>query len=97
MSYSPSGDGKAHAISPALRHALISARARHGASLEVLQDAIREYVGDLRDRGVTAPDIASAVRHRVIDLRSSGDLTAPGMLVDGIVDEMVESCLEPEG
>jgi hypothetical protein len=74
---------------------LISVRAQHRASLAVLQDAICQYVEDLRDRGVTPHDIASAVRHRVIDLRSSGDLPAPGILVDGIVDEMVQSCLDP--
>jgi hypothetical protein len=95
MSHSSSGNAKGHPFSPALRQALLSANGEHRASLEVLRDAICEYVEDLRDRGVATQDIASAIRHRVIDLRASGDMAAPPVLVDGIVDEMVASCLEP--
>src|SRR5687768_8664993 len=95
MAHSSGGDGKGHPFSPALHHALISADAQHRASLEVLRDAICEYVEDLRGRGVPLHDIASVIRYRVTNLQSSGDLDGPGTLVHGLVDEMVESCLEP--
>ena len=95
MSHSANGGGQGHPISPALRQALRSADAQHRASLEALRDAICEYVDDLRDRGVESREIVTAIHHRVTDLRSSGAITGPGILVDGIVDEMVNSCLEP--
>ncbi|HJR65522.1 MAG TPA: hypothetical protein VJ802_03775 [Gemmatimonadaceae bacterium] len=95
MSHPFGGDGKGHPISPALRQALRSADAQHRASLEALRDAVCEYVDDLRDRGVASGDIAAAIRQRVTDLRSSGEMTGPGILADGLVDEMVNSCLEP--
>ena len=95
MSHSFAGDGKGYPFSPALRLALLSADGRHRASLEVLRDAICEYVEDLLSRGVATHDIASAIWHRVTDLRSSGDMVAPTVLVDGIVNEMIASCLEP--
>ena len=95
MAHSFDGDGKGHPLSPALRLALISADAQHRASLEILRDAICEYVEDLQGRGVESDEIANAIRHRVGDLRSSGDLVGRGLMVDGLVDAMVASCLEP--
>jgi hypothetical protein len=40
-------------------------------------------------------EVANAIRRRVTEMRSSG-VTAPlAARVDGIVDELVASCLEP--
>jgi hypothetical protein len=88
-------DGKQFPFSPALRAALHGAHASHRATLDVLRDAICEYVEDLRDRGASPKDIASAIRHRVGELRASGTVTTNRVLMDGLVDEMVQSCLDP--
>jgi hypothetical protein len=88
-------DGKHFPFSPALREALNGADAAHRASLDVLRDAICEYVEDLRARGASTKDIASAIRHRVGELRSTGTVTTDRVLMDGLVDEMVRSCLGP--
>ena len=95
MPHSFGGDGRGHPFSPALRQALMSADGQHRASLEILRDAICEYVEDLQGRGVNSDEIANAIRHRVGVLRSSGDLVSTGLVLDGLVDEMVASCLEP--
>jgi hypothetical protein len=94
MSHSYGGDGKGVPFSPALHQALISADAMHRASLDVLRDAICEYVDDLRGRGVASPEIASAIRRRVTDLGSAGGVDAVALRLEGIVDEMVASCLD---
>jgi hypothetical protein len=72
----------------------MSADAKHRASLDVLRDAICAYVDDLRGRGVTLPEIASAIRRRLTDLRSASAADAGALRLDGIVDEMVASCLD---
>lgn len=95
MSHFSSGDGRAFSLSPALHYALISADAQHRASLDVLREAICEYVEDLREQGMPRHEVANAIRRRVTEMRSSG-VTAPlAARVDGIVDELVASCLEP--
>jgi hypothetical protein len=88
-------DGKRFPFSPALRQAFSAADASHRASLIVLRDAICDYVEHLRDRGASSEDIVSAIRHRVGELRSSGAVTSDRVLMDGIVDKMVRSCLDP--
>jgi hypothetical protein len=94
MPHSSSGDGKSFPFSLALRHALVSADAAHRASLDVLRDAICEYVEDLRDQGVSVDDIAGAIRRRVVDFQSAGGIAALRVGVDGIVDDIVTSCLD---
>jgi hypothetical protein len=94
MWHSSHGDGKRFPFSPALHQAFIGANAAHRASLDVLRDAICEYVEDLRDQGVPSPDIATALRHRVAELQSSGGITSLGVRTHGIVDALVASCLE---
>ena len=95
MSHTFHSEGKGLPLSPALHHALISADAQHRASLDVLRDAICEYVDDLRGQGVPTHNIAGAILRRVAELRSSGVTATLAARVDGIVDEMVASCLEP--
>ena len=94
MSHHFKDDGRPFPFSPALRQALITADGAHRASLEVLRDAICAYVEDLRDQGIPAQDIVGALRHRVADLDSSDGMARLGSGARGIVDEMVESCLE---
>lgn len=94
MSHSFYGDGKHFPLSPALHQAFLGANAAHRASLDVLRDAICEYVEDLRDQGIPSPDIATALRHRVAELQSSGGITTLGVKAHGIVDALLASCLE---
>ena len=96
MSHTSNGDGKGKPFSAALRQALIAADAKHSTSLDVLRLAICNYVEDLRARGVPTHDITSAIRRRVTTLQSSGSAVATGSLMDGIIDEMVASCLTSE-
>jgi hypothetical protein len=94
MSHSFRRDGKGYRISPALRQALTLADAEHRASLDVLRDAICEYVEDLREQGVPAHEITGVIQGRIVELRSSSESNHAGPRMDGIVDEMVMSCLD---
>lgn len=87
-------DGKRFPFSPALRQALSAANTSHRASLEVLRDAICEYVGELKDQGVPPVRIVGALRLRVAEL-GLGDGIGRLVQSDGILDEMVASCLDP--
>ena len=91
------GDSNGHPISPALRTALLSANAEHRASLEVLRDAICEYVGHLREQGVPWNYIGHAIQSRIAELRSGAAAPAVAGRLDGVVDEIIASCLEPAG
>jgi len=91
------GDGQRHPISPALRTALLSADAEHRASLEVLRDAICEYVDHLREQGVPWNDIGHAIQSRIAELRFAGAPPAVAGRLDGVLDEMIASCVEPAG
>jgi hypothetical protein len=97
MSNSFKDDGKRFPFSPALRQAFVTADAAHRASLDVLRDAICEYVDDLREQGVPHPQIAVALRRRAADLQQSAGTVRLGPHTNGIVDEMVESCLNAAG
>ena len=87
-------DGTRFTLSPALRRALTAANAAHGASLEALQDAICEYVEDLRTQGVPTLEIAGALRHRLGDFHSSNGRATAGVEARRIVDDMVSFCLD---
>lgn len=94
MSHSSGEAGKGFPLSPVLRHALTSADAKHRASLDVLRTAICEYVEDLQHQGRHAGDVATAIRRRIADLRSADEAAGGGGKVDGLVDDMIASCLE---
>jgi hypothetical protein len=72
----------------------MSADAKHRASLEVLRTAICEYVEDLQDQGMHVRDVATAIRRRIGELRSSSAANPDTIKLDGVVDEMVAACLD---
>jgi hypothetical protein len=94
MSNSFQDHGQGFPFSSALRHAFIAADVAHSASLEVLRDAICEYVEELREQGVSPQHIAVALRRRAADLQQGEGTVGLGVYTGGIVDEMVESCLD---
>jgi hypothetical protein len=95
MPSSSSSGGDASALGASLRASLRAALWTHRGSLDALRDAICAFAVDLRDKGMSTPEIAATVRAAVSELRASGEKLAAELAeADPSLDQTVTWCLE---